>query len=77
MWCKNSVHHAPDKGLNYARAISDYSDPKDIMALVNHTKDAMRELSNIDRDFKSTENNILTSLASACLSYTNKDKSNT
>ncbi|MBU2970208.1 response regulator [Pseudoalteromonas sp. C2R02] len=73
---KNSVHHTPDKGLEYVRAVFDYSDPKDTITLDNHTKSAMRELSNIDRDFKSTENNILTSLASACLSYTNKDKLN-
>jgi len=73
---RNSVHHTPQKGLDYARVVSDYSDPKDIMSLENHTRDAMRELSIIDRDFKSTENNILTSLASACLSYTNKNKLN-
>jgi len=73
---KNSIHHAPDKGLDYARSIFEYSDPKNIIELENHTKNAMRELSNIDRDFKSTENNILTSLASACLSFTNKDKLN-
>jgi len=73
---KNSVHHTPDIGLEYARSIFDYSDPKDIISLESHTKNAMRELSNIDRDFKSTENNILTSLASSCLSYTNKDKLN-
>jgi len=73
---KHSVHHGPDKGLDFARVVSNYSDSSDIITTENHTKEALRELSNISRDFKSTENNILTSLASACLSYTNKNKLN-
>ncbi|SFC66239.1 response regulator [Pseudoalteromonas denitrificans] len=73
---KNSIHHTPKNGLNFARAMSDYSDLTDELDINKLTQQVFRELTNINRDFKNSENKILTTLASACLFFTNKDKHN-